>query len=125
METSELLEIIARDEDSRHQFKANVTNETSLVQEMLAFSNTMGGMIIIGVSDDGTLSRLRREDMGKLSNLVSNAASQQIKPPINPITENLMLNDGLVMVVHIQQGISKPYIRVLKEIPSKRINTVG
>ncbi|CAK8725093.1 hypothetical protein KKHLCK_15845 [Candidatus Electrothrix laxa] len=110
METSELLEIIARDEDSRHQFKANVTNETSLAQEMLAFSNTMGGMIIIGVSDDGTLSRLRREDMGRLSNLVSNAASQQIKPPINPITENLMLNDGLVMVVHIQQGISKPYM---------------
>ena len=82
METSELLEIIARDEDSKHQFKANVTNETSLAQEMLAFSNTMGGMIIIGVSDDGALSRLRREDMGRLSNLVSNAASQQIKPPI-------------------------------------------
>lgn len=27
METAELLEIIGRDEDSKHQFKANVTNE--------------------------------------------------------------------------------------------------
>ena len=110
MEISELLEIIARDEDSKHQFKANVTNELSLAQEMIAFSNTLGGMIIIGVSDDGSVSGLNREDMGRLSNFVSNAASQQVKPPVNPITENLTVDDGLVMVVHIQKGISKPYM---------------
>ena len=110
METSELLEIIAKDEDSKHQFKANVTNETSLAQEMIAFSNILGGMLIIGASDDGTISGLTREDMGRLSNLVSNAASQQVKPPINPITENLMLDEGLVMVIYISQGISKPYM---------------
>jgi len=110
METSELLEIIARDEDSKHQFKANVTNGVSLAQEMVAFSNTLGGMIIIGVSDDGTVSGLNRDDMGRLSNLVSNAASQQVIPPVNPITENLVLDGGLVMVVHIHKGISKPYM---------------
>lgn len=110
METSELIEIISRDEDSQHQFKANVTNETSLAQEMVAFSNTLGGQIFIGVSDDGTISGLTRQDMGRLSNLVSNAASQQVKPPINPITENISHPDGLVMVVNITQGISKPYM---------------
>ena len=110
METSELLEIIARDEDSKHQLKANVTNSTSVAQEMVAFSNTLGGMIIIGVSNDGTISGLTREDMGRLSNLISNAASQHVKPPINPITENFSLENGLVMVVHIPKGISKPYM---------------
>ncbi|MCI5149104.1 MAG: ATP-dependent DNA helicase RecG [Candidatus Electrothrix sp. MAN1_4] len=110
METSELLEIIARDEDSRHQLKADVTNETSLAQEMIAFSNTLGGMLIIGVADDGTVAGLTREDMGRLSNLISNAASQQVKPPINPITENFSLDGGLVKVVHISKGISKPYM---------------
>jgi len=110
MKATELLEIIARDEDSKHQFKANVSNETSLAQEMIAFSNTLGGMIIIGASDDGSISGLTREDMGRLSNLVSNAASQQVKPPINPITENIALDDGLVMVIHVQKGISKPYM---------------
>ena len=73
MEITELLEIIAREEDSKHQFKANVTKETSLAQEMVAFSNSLGGMIIIGVFDDGTISGLSREDMGRLSNLISNA----------------------------------------------------
>ncbi|WPD20970.1 MAG: putative DNA binding domain-containing protein [Candidatus Electrothrix scaldis] len=110
METSELLEIIARDEDSRHQLKADITNETSLAQEMIAFSNTLGGILIIGVADDGTVSGLTREDMGRLSNLISNAASQQVKPPINPITENFSLDGGLVKVVHIPKGISKPYM---------------
>lgn len=110
METSELLEIIARDEDSKHQLKANMTNETSLAQEMIAFSNTLGGMVIIGASDDGTIAGLTREDMGRLSNLVSNAASQQVKPAINPVTENIALDDGLVMVVHIPNGISRPYM---------------
>ena len=62
METTELIEIIGRDEDSKHQFKANVTNETSLAQEMVAFSNSEGGAIFIGVSNDGTFSRLTREE---------------------------------------------------------------
>ncbi|MCK4493184.1 MAG: putative DNA binding domain-containing protein, partial [Methylococcales bacterium] len=110
METSELLEIIARDEDTKHQFKANVTNETSLAQEMVAFSNTLGGLLIIGVADDGTLSGLTRDDMGRLNNLISNSASQQIKPAINPITENIALKGSLVMVVTVRKGISKPYM---------------
>lgn len=110
METTELIEILARDEDSRYQFKANVTNEVSLASEIVAFSNTQGGMLIIGAHDDGTISGLTREDMGRLSNLVSNAASQQVRPSINPVTENIALNDGLVMVVHVPEGISKPYM---------------
>jgi len=60
METAELLEIISRDEDSRHQFKADVTNEISLGQEMVAFSNSGGGAIFIGVSNDGTFAGLKK-----------------------------------------------------------------
>lgn len=80
METTELLEIIGRDEDSKHQFKANVTNGLSLAQDIVAFSNSGGGTIFIGVSDDGTFSGLGRADMGRLNGLVSNAASQQVRP---------------------------------------------
>jgi len=109
METAELIEILSRDEDSHHQFKANVTNELALATEMIAFSNTQGGMIVIGANNDGSVSGLEREDMGRLSNLVSNAASQQVRPPINPVAENVHTADGLVMVVHVNEGISKPY----------------
>ncbi|NTV46208.1 MAG: ATP-dependent DNA helicase RecG [Chlorobiales bacterium] len=110
METAQLLEIISRDEDSRHQFKADVTNETSLGQEMVAFSNSGGGSIFIGVSNDGTFAGLRREDMGRLNQLVSNAASQQVRPPINPQTENIAAPNGLVVQVVVPDGMSKPYM---------------
>jgi ATP-dependent DNA helicase RecG len=110
METSELIEIIARGEDSKHQFKADVTNVNSLAAEMVAFSNSGGGYIIIGVADDGTKPCLKREDINRLNLLVSNAASQSVRPPINPITENKELPEGTVMIVRIFDGISKPYM---------------
>lgn len=111
METEELLAIIARDEDSRHQFKADVNNASSLGAEMVAFSNSAGGLILIGVNNgDGSRSGLTREDVGRINQVVANAATNNVRPPINPVTENILLPDGLVVVVHIEQGISKPYM---------------
>jgi ATP-dependent DNA helicase RecG len=110
METTELLEIIARDEDGKHQFKANLTNVNSLAGELVAFSNSCGGRIFIGVSNDGSFAGLTREDMGRLNQLVSNAASQSVRPPINPQTENISTPQGLVMVVTVPEGVSKPYM---------------
>ena len=110
METSELLEIIARGEDGRHQFKANFTNVNAMAAELVAFSNSGGGRIIIGVSDDGSFSGLTRHDMGRLNQMVSNAASQSVRPAINPESENISVPEGLVMVVRVPDGVSKPYM---------------
>jgi len=110
METAELLEIVARDEDGKHQFKANVTNAQSLSEELVAFSNSGGGRIFIGVSNDGTFSGLKRQDMGRLNQLVANTSSNNVRPPINVQTENVSTPNGLTMVVTVADGISKPYM---------------
>ena len=110
MNVDELLTIISRSEDSKHQFKANVTNVNSLASEMVAFSNSHGGQILVGVNDNGQIAGLSSQDMGRLNQLVANAASQSVRPPINPQTENIALADGLVMVITISSGISKPYM---------------
>ncbi|MBU4304309.1 MAG: putative DNA binding domain-containing protein [Candidatus Omnitrophica bacterium] len=110
MEITELLEIISRGEDSKHQFKGDVNNIISLAQEMTAFSNSGGGKIFIGISDAGEIAGLSFADMNRLNGLVSNAASQHVRPPINPQTENIALPNGLVMVVTVLDGISKPYM---------------
>lgn len=96
MDAAELLEIINRGEDGKHQFKANMTNAVALAAEMVAFANSEGGKILIGVNDDGSLAGLNRSDMGRLNQLVSNAASQHVHPPINPVTENIALADGIL-----------------------------
>lgn len=110
METSELLELIAKGEDSSLEFKTNVTNEKSLAQELVAFANSDGGMLLIGVSDDGSITGLNSEDMRRLNKLVSNASSGNVSPPINILTENIVLKDGVVMVVSVPSGVSKPYM---------------
>ena len=110
MEAAELLEIIARGEDSKHQLKANFTNVNSLAAELVAFSNSGGGKIIIGVSDDGSFAGLSRHDINRLNQLVSNAASQSVRPAVNPETENIYLPEGLVIVVRVSDGVSKPYM---------------
>jgi ATP-dependent DNA helicase RecG len=112
METSELLEVIARGEDGKHQFKANINNGNALAAEIVAFSNSGGGQMFIGVNDDGSLSGLGadhlRGEIG-LNQLIPNVATNQVKPAVNVSTENIKLPGGLVVVVTIQDGISKPY----------------
>ena len=110
MEAVELLNILARGEDGKHQFKSNFTNIDSLASEMVAFSNSGGGQVFIGINDNGTPIGLTREDIGRLNQMVSNAASQSVRPPINPITENVQLSEGLVIVLTVLDGIRKPYM---------------
>ena len=108
MDTVRLLNVITQGEDSKHQFKANVTRSDSLAQEMVAFSNSLGGMILIGVNDDGSLAGLTPDDIGRLNQLVSNAATEHMRPPIAPVTQNISHPEGMVMVVTVPEGISKP-----------------
>ena len=110
MDTVRLLNVITQGEDSKHQFKANVKRSDSLAQEMVAFSNSLGGMILIGVNDDGSLAGLTSDDIGRLNQLVSNAATEHMRPPIAPVTQNFSYPDGMVMLVTVPEGISKPYM---------------
>ncbi|HSX25968.1 MAG TPA: hypothetical protein VLE89_03065 [Chlamydiales bacterium] len=41
-----LQELLSRGEDSRHQFKEDIRNIDSLAAEMVAFSNSHGGLIL-------------------------------------------------------------------------------
>lgn len=111
METSELIEILARGEDTKNQYKENFHNVVSLAAEIVAFSNSGGGKIFIGVEDKNwTVTGLTKNDVSRLNQLISNAATQSVRPPVNPITENVNHPDGLVIIVTIPDGISKPYM---------------
>jgi ATP-dependent DNA helicase RecG len=110
VDATELLALVARGEDGTHQFKVNVHNAKSLGQEFAAFSNSGGGTLLLGVTDDGQIPGLTTADIARLNQLVSNAASQCVRPPVNPRTENVQTPSGLVMVIHIADGLSRPYL---------------
>jgi len=109
MELHQLLDLLDKGEDSSRQFKKNVTNADSLAGDMVAFSNGTGGKVLIGVNDDGSVVGLSSEDVRRLNQLISNTASQNVKPAINPVTENIAAKEGLIICVDVPEGINKPY----------------
>jgi predicted HTH transcriptional regulator len=110
MNALELLDIISKGETSQVQFKANVTNEQSIAQEMVAFANTKGGTILIGV-DDKTwdIIGLTDDDLRRLTNLLVNASSQHVKEPIFIETDTIEYEGKKVLIVNVPEGIAKPY----------------
>ncbi len=110
METTELIDLLSLGEDSRQQFKADMNNADALAAEIVAFSNTSGGRICIGVNNDGSVRGLSGADLARLNQLVANAASQNVRPAVNPLTDNVPHPAGAVMVVSIPEGVSKPYM---------------
>ena len=110
MEAAELLAILARGEDSRHQFKRDLTSADGVAAELAAFANCGGGQLFFGVNDDGTIAGLDGDDVRRLNQLVANAASNNVRPSLHPTTANVQTAQGLVMVVVMPDGISKPYV---------------
>ncbi len=100
----------AAGEDSTRQFKVDIRNAESLASEMAAFANSEGGVIYIGVADDGGMPGLSREDVTRINQLISNAASQLVRSPLTVHTENVPLQNGrIVIVLTVPKGIDKPY----------------
>lgn len=110
MDAQAVLDAVALGEDSRRQLKRNVTSQDSLAQELAAFSNGDGGSILIGIADDGTVVGLSADDVRRLNEMISNTASESIRPAIVPRTEVVSVEGRNVMVLTVQRGIAKPYM---------------
>ncbi|MPZ44051.1 MAG: winged helix-turn-helix transcriptional regulator [Betaproteobacteria bacterium] len=104
------LAAISLGEDGTRQFKRDVHNGNSLASEMVAFANSEGGTIFIGVADDGVAPGLSRDDVRRLNQLIGNAASHAVRSPITVQTRNVPLGNGrLVIMLTVPKGIDKPY----------------
>jgi ATP-dependent DNA helicase RecG len=81
---TELLEIISNGENSGVEFKRDVLQNHDLAKELVAFSNLSGGIVLLGVEDDGSISGVTR---GNIEQFVMNACRDNIRPAIIPFFE--------------------------------------
>jgi predicted HTH transcriptional regulator len=107
MTNEELINLIASGEDSKTQLKLKFDNIDKLSAEIAAMANSEGGIIVVGVGDNGEIIGV--EDLPKLNQWISNAASQKILPPIQVITDNVIYQNKLVVCIKIPLGTNKPY----------------
>jgi len=110
MEAFEILELIDKGESSTVQFKERIPHLDLLAQEMVAFSNANGGLIIIGVNDKTASMNGLSFDEIQTSNInLVKVTSQNIFPSITIITETVNVEGSNLIVVGIKEGFSKPY----------------
>ena len=109
MQAPDVFSRIQQGEDSVTQFKVDITDANRLAEELVAFSNTEGGMLLIGVDDDGTCPGLDNKQISRINQLISNTANENVKPPIYPLTEIVEIDDKRIIVINVRKGESRPY----------------
>ena len=109
MEKIEVIERISNGEDSYTQFKINLTNSEKLSQELVAFSNARGGLLIIGVDDNGNIVGLEDNDIRRLNQLIGNVINANIIPPIYPLVKIEEIQGIKLLIIEVDEGTNKPY----------------
>ena len=100
---NELLEITTGGENSEVEFKRDDIRPQDLAKELVAFSNFDGGMVLIGVEDDGSISGLTRDN---IEEWVMSVCRDKIRPPIVPFFRFFpgLEGDKNVAIVRVTQG---------------------
>lgn len=110
MKTDEIIGKIKLGEDSQVQFKERALDRYDIGCEMVAFSNTHGGVLVIGVNDkSGDINPLSYIETQETTNLLSNIASENVVPSILIETKIVGVDDGSLVVAYIKEGMNKPY----------------
>jgi len=109
MTKSELLELIANQENSGVEFKRDDLRPEQLAREIVALANFQGGRILLGVEDDGTITGVQRKDLEHW--VMDVVFGRKVHPMILPFYEEIQINDQIrVAVITITQGTAKPYV---------------
>lgn len=116
MENKKFMDILQLGEDSKTQFKEYFSSVDAMAAEIGAFANTEGGRIFVGVNDRGEITGLTKENISQLNQMVSNVCSRKIDPTLSVITENLKLEDKIIMIINVPMGSNKFYISNGKDV---------
>jgi ATP-dependent DNA helicase RecG len=100
---TELLEAIRNGENSGTEFKRDTIENRVLAKELVAFANLEGGMVLLGVDDDGSVRGITR---GNLEEWVMTACRDKVRPELIPYFEVVRdLEPGMdVAVVRVTRG---------------------
>lgn len=110
MKEQELLQMRGLAEVGQVQFKERANDRYDIGCEMVAFSNTRGGRLVIGINDkSGAINALSYRELQETTNLLASVASENVIPNILIDVDNVPTFGGAVVVATIPEGKNKPY----------------
>ena len=106
---SELFEIITNGESSGVEFKRDDVRSEQLAKEVVAMANLKGGILLLGVEDDGTISGIHRKNLEEW--IMDGVFGAKIHPMIVPFYEEVQVDSNRrVAILSFTEGVSKPYV---------------
>ena len=100
-------------EDSHWEFKEiefagdvpRSPRREDIADELAAFANTDGGVVLCGVTDSGDVQGMSREQMDALERLLVEVCTDMINPPIRPAILRKEIDEGMpFLLVEVPQG---------------------
>lgn len=106
----DILKQIKAGEVSGVQFKERILDKYDIACELVAFSNSHGGKLVVGIKDKtGETNALSYSEVQETTNLLSDIASENVVPSILINVETVAVEDGCLVVATIKEGVNKPY----------------
>jgi predicted HTH transcriptional regulator len=109
-------ELIQEGEGSTVEFKAAFPDRQSLLSTIVAFANTAGGELIVGVGDSGTVVGVSPREAREYEDRVGSWVAELVRPPIVPILRTVTMEDRLLVVVSVERGYQQPYFVASKGV---------
>ncbi|MFK7952941.1 MAG: helix-turn-helix domain-containing protein [Ekhidna sp.] len=113
-EHNEVLKLIRRGECDTVEFKRKTNHPEKIVREIVAFANTGGGHLFIGVSDDGEPMGLNFPEEDEF--VMNKAIADLCRPFIEYEVDIIRFQDG-VRILHYQipESLNKPHFSFIEK----------
>ncbi len=102
----QIKQLIEQGENSAVEFKSSEVRPESLAREIVAFANSSGGTILIGVEDSGKITGV---DQHQTETWVANIVRNNVIPAIAPQITEWELSQKKVLAIEVSRGLDKPY----------------
>lgn len=105
---AELNRLVSRGEGQTLEFKRKVAFPDKVVRELIAFANTHGGTLLVGVDDNGTIPGVKFPEEEWL--LIERELTQRCRPGLDTSVQIVRLNEKkFVISVAVERSARRPH----------------
>ncbi len=116
----ELQMLVAQGEGLHLEFKQKLPDWPKLMREIVAFANTEGGTLLIGVDDDGTISGLK--DPREIEEALVLHLQEWIRPSLDLLLDVVPLTrKRAIVAIQVPQSKTKPHYALEKPLDPQGI----
>lgn len=108
MSPAQLSRLVSEGEHTRLEFKRKANHPDRIVRELVAFANTEGGTLLIGVDDDGTIYGTKTPEGDQFA--LEKALDEFVRPRFRVKVSFVRVNDRRkVVVIQVRPSRRKPH----------------